>query len=99
MAPNDGLWDHFRLAAPQALALRRLGLHTVRDLLYHVPTRFEKAGASADTTQLVPGTKVTLVGTLSRLEAKRLWKSRRPAAEGYFNDGRGRVKVLWFNQP
>lgn len=99
MLPDDRLPDHFRLIAPQASALRRLGLHTIRDLLYHVPSRYEKAGASGTVGQLVPGTKVSLIGILSKLEAKKLWKSKRTATEGWFEDQSGRVKVMWFNQP
>lgn len=99
MHPDEPLAKYFRLIAPQQSALRRLGILTVRDLLYHFPSRHERAGASASTEQLVPGTKVTLVGQLSKLEAKRLWKSRRPATEGWFTDESGRVKVMWFNQP
>ncbi|OHB19820.1 MAG: hypothetical protein A2854_03835 [Parcubacteria group bacterium RIFCSPHIGHO2_01_FULL_56_18] len=99
MHPDDALAKHFRLIAPQLAALRRMGLVSIRDLLYHFPSRHERAGASASTAQLIPGTKVTLVGQLSKLEAKRLWKSRRPATEGVFTDSSGRVKVMWFNQP
>lgn len=99
MHPSDELARHFRLTAPQVSALRRLGIHTVRDLLYYFPSRFERAGASGTTRTLVPGAKVTLVGELGKLEAKKLWKSRRPATEGYFSDAHGKVKVMWFNQP
>lgn len=99
MHPDEPLVKYFRLIAPQQAALRRLGIVTVRDLLYHFPSRHERAGASASTAELIPGTKVTLIGQLSKLEAKRLWKSRRPATEGWFTDGNGRVKVMWFNQP
>lgn len=99
MSPDDSLTKHFRLMVPQISALRRLGILTIRDLLYHFPSRHERAGASASTTTLIPGTKVTLVGQLSKLEAKRLWKSRRAATQGVFTDSSGKVKVMWFNQP
>src|SRR3989344_5131717 len=97
--PNDELIKHFRLIAPKVSALKRLGILTIRDLLYYFPSRHERAGASASTTTLIPGTKVTLIGSLSKLEAKRLWKSRRAATQGVFTDSSGKVKVMWFNQP
>jgi len=99
MSPTDVLTHHFRLAKPQVAALRKLGIHTVEDTLRHLPVRYEKAGVEGTVSQLVSGQKVTLYGTLSKLEAKRLWRSRRPATEGWFEDAGGRVKVLWFNQP
>jgi ATP-dependent DNA helicase RecG len=49
--------------------------------------------------QLIVGEKVSLVGAFSGLKARKLWKSRRNATEGWFEDSSGRVKVMWFNQP
>ncbi|MBI5004165.1 ATP-dependent DNA helicase RecG [Candidatus Kaiserbacteria bacterium] len=99
MDPSSNITDYFRLVPDQKAALKRLGLHTIHDLLYHFPVRFDTAGASANAAGLVPGTKVTLIGTFHGLKAKKLWKSRRNATEGWFEDGTGRVKVMWFNQP
>lgn len=99
MHPDDALGKHFRLQKPQESALHRLGIRTIRDLLYHFPSRYESGGASGTAANLSPGTKVSLVGILSKLEAKKLWRSRRPATEGWFSDSSGKVKVMWFNQP
>lgn len=99
MLPSDEISKHFRLVPAQAAALRRLRLRTIRDLLYYFPSRYDEAGRESRADTLTPGTKVTLIGTLSKLKAKKLWKSRRAATEGWFTDGSGRVRVLWFNQP
>lgn len=99
MQVTDALTSHFRLTPPLAAALKRLGLRTVDDLLRHFPARYERAGGSSDIARLISGEKVTLYGKLSSLKAKRLWKSRRTATEGMFEDQTGKVKVLWFNQP
>ena len=99
MQPSDTVEKHFRLIPPQKAALKRLGITTIRDLLYHFPTRYEQAGVETNSRELIPGTKVTLFGTLTGLKAKKLWKSRRNITEGWFEDASGRVKVMWFNQP
>jgi ATP-dependent DNA helicase RecG len=99
MHPHEPLSDHFRLSAPHAAALRRLHIQTVEDLLRHFPVRYERGGSSGNTGHLSPGARVTLVGTLSDLKARKLWKSRRNATEGWFHDTAGKVKVMWFNQP
>ncbi len=99
MTPTDLLTAHFRLAKPQLSALRKLGVATIGDMLRHFPVRYEPAGTEGSTRTLNHGEKVTLYGTLSNLEAKRLWKSRRTATTGWFEDESGRVKVMWFNQP
>ncbi|MBI4068027.1 hypothetical protein HY413_01295, partial [Candidatus Kaiserbacteria bacterium] len=99
MKPTDLITDHFRLVPEQRSALRRLAIMTIRDLLYHFPARYDVPGSHGTVSGLTHGVKVTLYGTLSKVAAKRLWKSKRPAAEGTFEDGTGRVKVMWFNQP
>lgn len=99
MLPEDPIEQHFRITATQKSALKRLGIALVRDLLYHFPARYESGGASVRAESLVPGAKVTLFGTLSKLKAKKLWKSRRTATTGVFEDASGKVQVMWFNQP
>ncbi len=99
MRPNDAIPIHFRLTPPQLKALRRLGIVTIEDLLRHFPARYDSAGATATARSIIVGTKVTLFGMISGLKAKKLWKSRRNATEGFFEDSSGRVKLMWFNQP
>jgi ATP-dependent DNA helicase RecG len=99
MLPSDPLHKHFKLSAPHVAALRRLGITDIRGLLYHFPTRYERGGASARTEALTPGESVTLIGTVSKLKAKKLWKSRRTATTGVFEDASGSVPLTWFNQP
>lgn len=99
MSPSDPITKHFRITKPQVSALKKLGIVTITDVLRHFPARFERAGESSDVSRLKSGEKVTLYGILSKLKAKRLWKSRRTATEGVFEDQSGKVKVLWFNQP
>ena len=99
MPPQDTVIKYFRLTPVQASAQRRLGISTIEDLLRHFPARYDVAGSTATARTLTIGAKVTLFGTLSGLKAKKLWKSRRNATEGFFEDSSGRVKVMWFNQP
>ncbi len=99
MLPHDPVVKHFRLTPLQLSALKRLGVLTVENLVRHFPTRYESAGASARTTDLVPGTKVTLIGIVSGIKAKKLWKSKRNASVGTFEDSSGKVGLMWFNQP
>ena len=77
MRPEDPVARHFRLTPIQQRALLRLGVSTIAGLLRHVPSRYETAGASVRVSALAPGAKVTLFGTLRKLKAKKLWKSRR----------------------
>ncbi len=99
MQLNDQLTVHFRLVEGQRQALSKLGLKTVRDLLFYFPTRYEQAGGEASVAGLVLGQEATLVGTLEKLETKKSWKRKIPVSEGYLRDQSGRIKLMWFNQP
>lgn len=100
MHTNDLLAKHFpRLRADQKTALTRLGIHTVRDLLYHFPARYEASGPSGTVASVTPGSEVTLFGTIRKPETRKAWKSRRPMAEAWLEDSSGRIKLMWFSQP
>ncbi|MBP9749801.1 MAG: ATP-dependent DNA helicase RecG [Candidatus Pacebacteria bacterium] len=99
MLPNEPVTQHFRLQDVQKRALKRLKIETLRDLLYHVPARYERAGDHKTIAGLVAGQDTILYGTLRKPEARKSWKSRRPMSEAWLEDGTGKVKLMWFNQP
>lgn len=100
MGENDLLAKHFtRLKPDQKAALTRLGIKTIRDLLYHFPARYEAAGPTGTVAAVTPGSEVTLYGTIRKPETKKAWKSRRPMAEAWLEDASGRIKLMWFSQP
>lgn len=99
MQPQDSVGKHFRLTPPQIGALKRLGILTIENLVRHFPTRYESAGASVRVAELTAGSKVTLFGVVTGIKAKKLWKSRRNASVGTFEDSSGKVGLMWFNQP
>src|SRR2546425_11853571 len=55
----------------RAVQLARLGLHTVEDLLYHAPHRYEDRSHLASIASLVPGQKQTTEGVVLALSEKR----------------------------
>jgi ATP-dependent DNA helicase RecG len=97
--PNDKLSEHFRLIPAQTSALRRLRIETVRDLLYHFPARYENIAAIRAVENVHKDEDAVLYGRITKLDTRKTWKSRRPIAEGYLEDGTGSIKVMWFNQP
>lgn len=99
MHPSDPLEGLFRLQPLQKTALKKLGITDISSLLRHFPSRYERGGQSGRASALTPGSKVTLHGTVTKLKPKKLWKSRRPATVGTFEDASGKVSLMWFNQP
>jgi ATP-dependent DNA helicase RecG len=99
MRLTDPLSNTFRLADTHKVALKKLGITTVRDLLYHFPFRYEQAGGEAAVAGLTAGMEASIIGVLEKMETKKSWKSRVPVSEGYLRDSSGRIKCRWFNQP
>ena len=93
MRLTDPITDIFRLTDTQKSALSRLGIRTVRDLLFHFPSRYDVGGEGTTIAGLVPGQEVTLIGTLEKLETKKSWKRRIPVSEGVLKDETGKIKV------
>ncbi len=100
MHGDDPIEHHFpRLRPDQKKALAKLGIRTLRDLLYHLPSRYEAAGSLGAIAGVSAGAEVTLIGTVRKPDIRKTWKSRRPIAEAYLEDASGKIKMMWFSQP
>jgi len=96
----DSIEQHFtRLRPEQKKALRKLGIRTLRDLLYHFPSRYESSGDVGTIAGVAAGAEVTLYGTVRKPDVRKTWKSRRPMAEAWLEDASGKIKMMWFSQP
>jgi ATP-dependent DNA helicase RecG len=81
----------------RAEALAREGVTTLEDLLFHLPMRYEDRTALARIADLRPGMKVSVAGTIAVAGLRRA--RRLTLYEVRLEDGTGRLKALWFNQP
>ena len=81
----------------RAEALAKAGVATVEDLLFHLPLRYEDRRSFAKLGDLRPGLRVSVAG---EIVAAGLRRARRMTLfEVRIEDGSGRLKALWFNQP
>jgi len=99
MQLQDKLSSHFRIDTIHQKALKKLGIETVSDLLYHLPARYEDISEVQSVGGLVKGQDAIVYGQLSGLKTRKAWKSKMPIAEGYVEDGSAKIQVMWFNQP
>jgi ATP-dependent DNA helicase RecG len=99
MHSEEPLSAHFRLNLLQVRALKKLGITTVRDLLYHFPVRYDRGGANVSVRELASGQEATIYGTISKLGTRRSWKRKIPVGEALITDASGSVKIMWFHQP
>ncbi|MBX2866388.1 ATP-dependent DNA helicase RecG [Candidatus Kaiserbacteria bacterium] len=99
MKPTDPLAEHFRIDSIHKKALSRLRIETIEDLLLHLPKRYEDIANIQSVGGLSLGEDAVVYGQIGGLKSRKAWKSRRPIAEGWVEDGSARMKVMWFNQP
>jgi ATP-dependent DNA helicase RecG len=99
MKLSDNLTDHFRIDVTHKKALKKLRIETVTDLLYHLPARYEDITDVQSVGSLEKDQDTVVYGQLSGLKTRKAWKSNRPIAEGYVEDGSAKMKIMWFNQP
>ena len=78
--------------------LQRLGLDTVRDLLEHVPRRYETAAEEVAIARLHGDDEVVIVGEVLNV-SKRPLRGRRTLVTARVSDGTATIGATWFNQP
>jgi ATP-dependent DNA helicase RecG len=81
----------------RAAALEKAGVRTAFDLLLHLPTRYEDRRAFARVADLRPGMRVSVSGDIAVAGLRRA--RRMTLYELRLDDGSGRLKAVFFNQP
>ncbi len=79
----------------RAEQLGRLGVHTVEDLLYHPPRRYEDRSHLATIASLVPGQKQSTQGVVLAVSERRHGTYQFQAA---LSDETGVLHAVWFGQ-
>lgn len=76
----------------------KLGIHTVHDLLFHIPSRYEDYAESKPITEALEGEKATFEGTLGNFRTRRTPHRGMILVETTLRDTTGEIQLLWFNQ-
>src|SRR3989344_4249069 len=95
---NDSLYSLFRILPAQASALKRLGITSVRDLLYHFPTRYGDTAQVTSIARLRRGDTAVVFGQISGLKTSKAFRKKIPMAEGMIEDNTSKIKIVWFHQ-
>ena len=82
----------------RAEALRRLGIVTAGDLLFHVPHRYEDASTVSPIKSLEPGMQGTVIGTVISKGVIPTRKGLR-IFQAVLRDDTGMIEVSWPGQP
>lgn len=91
--------EYFRITAEQKNALKRLGIETIHDLLYHFPVRYGDTAIAKSIDSLEAGDTAVIFGKITNLKASKGFHTKVTMADGYVEDETGRIHCVWFNQP
>ncbi|HIP96975.1 MAG TPA: ATP-dependent DNA helicase RecG, partial [Anaerolineae bacterium] len=81
-----------------AKRLARLGVHTIRDLLYFFPHRYDDYSALKPIARLEYGEDVTVIGTVWNTKVRRT-RAGGVIINTIIADASGTIQATWFNQP
>ncbi|MBI3028209.1 MAG: ATP-dependent DNA helicase RecG [Candidatus Rokubacteria bacterium] len=91
--------QYLKGVGPQrAKLLSRLGLETIEDALFFVPSRHEDRSRLTPFRELAEGIAQSCAGTVARINAPPRGNPRVPLSVT-FRDGTGYLTAVWFNQP
>jgi ATP-dependent DNA helicase RecG len=96
---NSSLEENFRLTERQKRGLGKLGLKTIRDLLFYFPSRYENFSARKNIIDLQEGDKTTVYGKISDLKMEKSWQRKMPLSHAVISDFTGAIRAVWFHQP
>ncbi|MDQ5957868.1 MAG: ATP-dependent helicase RecG, partial [Patescibacteria group bacterium] len=98
MNPTDLISAHFRLKPDQKVALERLRLNTIQDLLLYLPARYAFQGEIKNIADIVVGENTAIIVRVVKAETKKAYRQKIPMAEATFEDETGKIKAVWFHQ-
>jgi ATP-dependent DNA helicase RecG len=98
LLPGDPLTTIKGIGPKSAEALADEGMRTVLDLLLHLPRRYEdRTRTTSLDSQIEPGSYYLFRGNVVGVRQRRIPGRRLLIVDGHVDDGRGRLKVVWFN--
>jgi ATP-dependent DNA helicase RecG len=82
-----------------ATTLAKLGLHTLGDMLYFFPRRYDDYSQMKPINRLWYGDQVTVIGMVQSISSRPVRGGKMQIAEVVLSDGTGALRITFFNQP
>ena len=82
----------------RAELIKKLGIATVEDLLYHLPFRYEDRRALRTVRELRVGEVASVIGEITHLAERFVGRAQRRILEGVLRDETGLLALTWFHQ-
>ena len=80
-------------------ALTRMGISSIKDLLYTFPRRHDDYSKLKPIGSLWFGEEITVIGTIDSVSTRSVRGGKMKLVEAVVSDKSGALRVTWFNQP
>ncbi|HBH12133.1 MAG: ATP-dependent DNA helicase RecG [Clostridiales bacterium 38_11] len=87
------------IGAKTAEKLKKLGIYTIEDMLYHYPFRYDNRSRVIPVRELLHDQKSLIRVQMDKSTLKRRYAKAKRIVEIKCFDDTGAVQVIWFNQP
>lgn len=96
---NDPLESIIRIDKSHKLALTKLNIFTIKNLLYHFPVRYGDTATLSRIENAQDGDELTMYGRIKNLKLDKTFRTKIARATATIEDESGSIKATWFNQP
>ncbi len=96
---SDSINEVPKIGPKYGRRLRKMGIISVGDLLYHFPSRYEDFSSLTKIKNLRRDKPATIKGKVKAIEAGKTNRKKVPYAQAIIQDSTGAVKIIWFYQP
>lgn len=79
--------------------LNKVGITTIKDLLFYFPHRYEDFSNITSISNVQPNKKITLQGEIKSIKNSKSPYKKMPLTKALLEDKTGSIEVIWFNQP
>lgn len=99
MNPDSPTTELPKLGLKSEEKLKRLGIHTIRDLLWHIPATYHDFRKITPIAKVGPESDVTILASVRSFHSRQAFRRRLSIQEGLLFDDTGSIRTTWFNQP
>ncbi len=99
MELNSSIQKVPRIGTKYQKKLKKLGIETIRDFLFHFPHRYEDFSDLTPIKEIKEGETVCIQGEITKIENIITWKKRMAVTTITLEDQTGTIEAVWFNQP
>ncbi len=79
--------------------LIEIGLHTLGDLLYYFPRRYDDYSKLKPINKIAYGEELTVIAMVQSLSSRKARGGSMTITEAVISDGTGFLRLIWFNNP